>query len=68
MFEIKLAKDYHSDNTVNIIIDGIVYSFQKAGGISRLFSEIMPRMCDYDERIHFQLLLNNKNIQTLPSA
>ncbi|MCE7918307.1 MAG: hypothetical protein DPW21_07600 [Anaerolineae bacterium] len=51
---------------MNIVIDGIVYSFQKAGGISRLFSEIMPRMCDYDENIRFQLLLNHKNIQPLP--
>lgn len=51
---------------MNIVIDGIVYSFQKAGGISRLFSEIMPRICDYDENIRFQLLLNHKNIQPLP--
>lgn len=51
---------------MNIIIDGIVYSFQKAGGISRLFSEILPRMCDDDKRIRFQLLLNHKHIQPLP--
>jgi glycosyltransferase involved in cell wall biosynthesis len=51
---------------VKIIIDGIIYSLQKAGGISRLFSEIMPRVCEYDESIHFQLVLRNKNIQPLP--
>lgn len=51
---------------IEIVLDGIIYSSQKAGGISRLFSEILPRICDYDENIHFQLLLNNKNIQSLP--
>ncbi|MBI1792663.1 MAG: glycosyltransferase family 4 protein [Chloroflexi bacterium] len=59
-------KDDHSANILNIIVDGIIYSNQKAGGISRLFNEIMPRICDHDENIHFQLLLNNKNIQSLP--
>jgi len=51
---------------INVVVDGIVYSFQKVGGVSRIFNEIMPRMCEAEEGIYFQLLLNKKNIQPLP--
>lgn len=54
------------DKKLDIVVDGIIYSSQKAGGISRLFSEIMPRICDYDPDIHFKILMNSKNIQPPP--
>ena len=37
-------------------MDGIVYQWQFHGGISRLYSEILPRMCDLDDSLRIILL------------
>jgi glycosyltransferase involved in cell wall biosynthesis len=51
---------------MKLIVDGNIYHLQSHGGISRIFSEILPRICNYDEKIYIQILLNKKNIQSLP--
>ena len=51
---------------MRIVVDGIIYSLQKSGGISRVFSEIMPRMCDLDRDLRIHVLLNKRSKQPLP--
>jgi len=41
---------------MEVIVDGIIYQYQSYGGISRLYSEILPRMCTMDDSIHISLL------------
>ena len=42
-----------------ILIDGIVYSLQKTGGISVYFNELFSRANDYNFNIKLQLYNNN---------
>ena len=51
---------------VNAVVDGVIYQYQPHGGISRLFSEILPRMCQADENLNITLLLPGKSQQALP--
>ena len=52
--------------SLNIVVDGIIYQLQSHGGISRLFSEILPRMCQIDETLNITLLMTGQSQQTLP--
>lgn len=36
---------------MNVVVDGIIDQMQSIGGISRLYTEIFPCMCDIDEWI-----------------
>jgi glycosyltransferase involved in cell wall biosynthesis len=40
---------------MEVVIDGVVYQLQSRGGISRIFSEVLPRMCDIDETLRITL-------------
>jgi hypothetical protein len=51
---------------MNIIVDGIIYQLQSQGGISRIYSEILPRMCDLDDSVRITLLTEGKCRQSLP--
>jgi len=51
---------------VEVLVDGIIYQLQSQGGISRLFSEILPRMCDMDDSLRITLLTDGKLTQALP--
>ena len=55
------------DNELKVIVDGVVYQWGIQGGIMRLFSEILPRMCDIDKSLHIELLTAGKMRQSLPS-
>jgi len=44
---------------VRVVIDGIVGSYQKIGGISRLFQEILPRMIEQDASLEIVLLVTS---------
>ena len=46
-------------------VDGIIYQTQSHGGISRLYSEILPRMCDLDDSLRITLLTEGKLRQSL---
>lgn len=41
---------------MHIVVDGIIYEQQRYGGIPRIFSEILPRMCDLDAALDVTLL------------
>jgi len=51
---------------LNVVVDGVIYQKQSRGGISRLFNEIIPRMCDMDDSLHVQLLTEGRLKQALP--
>ena len=51
---------------MHIDIDTAVYSGQTRGGISRMFNEILPRMCDIDPTLNINLLVYNNPVQPLP--
>lgn len=51
---------------MNLVVDGIIYQLQPYGGISRLFNEILPRMCEIDESINITLLTHERSKQALP--
>ncbi len=51
---------------MEVIVDGITYQ-SKGGGISRIFSEILPRMCEVDNSLCFTLLTSGKWQQSLPT-
>lgn len=49
-----------------VIVDGIIYQLQPKGGISRLFNEILPRMCGADDSLRITLLTQGQLRQPLP--
>ena len=51
---------------MEVIVDGIIYQLQSYGGISRIYSEILPRMCQADETLDITLLMTGKSQQALP--
>jgi glycosyltransferase involved in cell wall biosynthesis len=51
---------------MEIVVDGIIYWSQARGGISRLFSEILLRMCEADDSLHITLLTEGRPKQALP--
>lgn len=48
-------------------VDGVVYQFQRRGGISRMHNEILPRMCELDPCLRIGIYLSGPSRQTLPS-
>jgi len=51
---------------MKVAVDGIIYQLQEKGGISRLFNEILPRMCDLDNSLHIRLFTHGQLRQRLP--
>ncbi len=51
---------------LTVTVDGVIYQRQSRGGISRLYSEILPRMCAMDESLHIILLTRGRLRQSLP--
>lgn len=51
---------------MEVVVDGIIYQLQSKGGISRLYTEILPRMCDMDESIKITLLTKGLLKQAIP--
>lgn len=52
---------------MNVVIDGFVYQFQAYRGISRIYNEILPRMCKIDSSLHVTLLTSGRCQQPLPT-
>jgi glycosyltransferase involved in cell wall biosynthesis len=53
---------------MNLVIDGLIYTKEAHGGISRLFSEILPRMCDLDPSLTVALFTEKGcPLQPLPT-
>jgi len=53
-------------NRMEVVVDGIIYQLQLRGGISRLFSEILPRMCGIDDSLRICILTQGLLKQSLP--
>jgi len=51
---------------MEIVVDGIVFESNIQGGISRIYTEILPRMCELSNDIEFILLTAGKLKQPLP--
>ncbi len=51
---------------LRLTVDGVIFQLQTYGGISRLFSEILPRMCDQFPRLYITLLTEGKLQQDPP--
>ena len=53
---------------MEVVVDGIIYQSESHGGISRIYSEILPRMCDLDDSLRITLLTDSdrKLRQSLP--
>ncbi|MDH7487655.1 MAG: glycosyltransferase family 1 protein [Anaerolineae bacterium] len=51
---------------MRIAVDGLIYQLQSGGGISRLFSEILPRMCELDDSLRIALFTEGRLKQELP--
>jgi glycosyltransferase involved in cell wall biosynthesis len=52
---------------MNVIIDAIIFEMQSIGGISRIFREILPRICDLEPSLQITLLTQEKLLQPLPT-
>jgi len=51
---------------MRVVMDGLIYSLQPHGGISRLFNEILPRLCALDEGLEVELLTHGGLLQPPP--
>jgi glycosyltransferase involved in cell wall biosynthesis len=51
---------------MKVLVDGIIYRLQPHGGISRTYSEILPRMCDQEISLRITLLVEGAAKQSLP--
>lgn len=45
---------------LEVVVDGVIFQYQARGGVSRIYSEILPRMCAQDEALRVTLLLKEK--------
>ncbi|MCP4108880.1 MAG: glycosyltransferase family 4 protein, partial [Desulfobacteraceae bacterium] len=51
---------------MKVVVDGVVYQEQSKGGISRIYKEILPIMCDMDESLRIKFLVPKKPKQSFP--
>jgi glycosyltransferase involved in cell wall biosynthesis len=61
-----MNQDFATQNNPNMIVDGIIYSFQKHGGISRIFTEVLPRLCNLDASLKISLTYTEPKSTHLP--
>ena len=52
---------------MEVVVDGIIYQHQAHGGISRIFSEILPRMCTIDDTLRVMVFTSGRLRQPLPA-
>jgi glycosyltransferase involved in cell wall biosynthesis len=48
---------------MQLTIDGVIFETQARGGISRLFAEILPRICKIDSGLEIDLLFETRRLQ-----
>ncbi len=51
---------------IQVIVDGIIYERQSRGGISNLFSEILPRMCKFNSSLKITVFHSSRLMQKIP--
>jgi glycosyltransferase involved in cell wall biosynthesis len=56
------------DIVLDLVVDGVIFQYQARGGVSRIYSEILPRMCEQDPSLRIALLLKERRAprQALP--
>ena len=52
---------------MHVAVDGAIFEQQARGGISRLYHEVLPRLCELDEELRITLHLRGGARQELPS-
>lgn len=53
---------------MRVVIDGIIFERQKIGGITRMFREIIPRVCGLDTDLEFEICLAAQPIGNIPGG
>src|SRR5215216_2144915 len=51
---------------LQVLLEGRIFEEQPLGGISRIYQEILPRICRIDEQISFSILTSGRLLQSLP--
>src|SRR5436190_7057889 len=51
---------------MHIVYDGVIFEAQSQGGISRVFEEMIPRVCDLGQRAKFELFYARPLRRDLP--
>jgi len=51
---------------MNIIIEGIIFELQSQGGISRMYQEILPRICMQNDDVAINIVTAEPILQQLP--
>lgn len=54
-----------TDRGLRVVVDGAIFG-GRFGGISRVFSEVLPRMCDQDASLRIRLLTEGALQQVVP--
>ena len=52
---------------MRVVVDGYIYQRQARGGISRIYTEILPRMCNHDDSLNVTLLTEGPLMAEPPS-
>jgi glycosyltransferase involved in cell wall biosynthesis len=52
---------------MDLVVDGLIYQMQVHGGISRIFNEVLPRMCNLDPDLNVTLFTSGLCLQRLPT-
>ena len=55
-----------NDRSLQVLLEGKIFEEQPLGGISRIYHEILPRICQMDEQISFSILTSGRLLQPLP--
>lgn len=51
---------------MRVVVDGEIYSWQRRGGISRIYNEVLPRMCRSAPELRVQLLTDSSHLAQSP--
>lgn len=51
---------------MELVVDGLIYQMQRHGGISRIFNEILPRLCNIESDLCVTLFTSGLCLQRLP--
>lgn len=51
---------------MHVMVDGIIYQLQARGGITKIFNEILPRMCAKDPSLEVTLFTDGTSTNNLP--
>lgn len=61
-----MSEDKHDHSPFQVVLEGKIFEEQQIGGISRIYHEILPRVCYMDERISFSIPTFGQLRQSIP--